>query len=247
MFAFKKQERRKLDKAVRAAALPATKLIVSKAEANELAPLSTHFGGAPHAEKGDTWPTWEPENHPYDFVCQINLSECPNAPAVSFDLLLVFLCWKAIEAVDVQDACLVRSYRTPSNSKAVELPRPIQLDEDDYQIAACKVRTEAAVTYPWSLDRHDAILKAATQFRNPRGAYNQALKRVGYREPFFSRVGGFPTWVHDNTLEDEDMIFVAQINYEPSAKNGIGDAAPIYIAVSASDPMIFETDVWQSF
>jgi hypothetical protein len=60
-------------------------------------------------------------------------------------------------------------------------------------------------------------------------------------------VGGFATWVHDNTLDHEDMIFVAQIAYEPDANNCIGDAAPIFIATCGSDPTRIETDVFQSF
>ncbi|MGH7139446.1 MAG: hypothetical protein ACREHD_27185 [Pirellulales bacterium] len=43
------------------------------------------------------------------------------------------------------------------------------------------------------------------------------------------------------------MVFLAQIAYEPAANNCIGDAAPIYIAVNASDPTKIDTDSWQTF
>ena len=43
------------------------------------------------------------------------------------------------------------------------------------------------------------------------------------------------------------MHLLAQIAYEPAANNCIGDAAPIFIAVSATDPNRIETDASQSF
>ena len=44
--------------------------------------------------------------------------------------------------------------------------------------------------------------------------------------------------MHDTTLGGDDMVFLAQIAHEPQAKNCIGDAAPIFIAVSTSDPIV---------
>jgi hypothetical protein len=104
------------------------------------------------------------------------------------------------------------------------------------------------MTYPsWSMERFPGIAAAASRFRDPEAAFAASLKRLGFWNEFCSRVGGFPTWVHDNTLDYDDMVFLAQIDYEPNANNCIGDAAPIYIAVSASDPTRIETDVLQSF
>ena len=97
------------------------------------------------------------------------------------------------------------------------------------------------------MDGFPAIVAAASRFRNPVAAYAASLKRLCFSQDFRSRVGGFPTWVHDNTLEQDDLIFLAQIGYEPGANNCIGDAAPIYVAVSANDPTRVETDVSQSF
>ncbi len=78
-------------------------------------------------------------------------------------------------------------------------------------------------------------------------AFAASLKRLRFWHNFRSRVGGFPTWVHDNTLDQDDMVFLAQIDYEPDANNCIWDAAPIYLAVSGRDPTRIETDVFQSF
>ncbi len=52
--------------------------------------------------------------------------------------------------------------------------------------------------------------------------------------------------MHDQTFDD-DTVFLAQIDYEPKAKNCIGDAAPIHIGVSNTEPVTIETDVFQSF
>jgi hypothetical protein len=103
------------------------------------------------------------------------------------------------------------------------------------------------MTYPSSMERFPAIAAAASQFKNPEAAYAASLKRLGFWHDFRSRVGGFPTWVQDNTLDQDDLVFLAQIDYEPKVNNCIGDAAPIYIPVSALDPTQIETDVFQSF
>ncbi len=60
-------------------------------------------------------------------------------------------------------------------------------------------------------------------------------------------MGGYPEWDHEETLEYDDLVFLAQIDYEPEAENCIMDAAPMFIAFSASDPAKIETDVSQSF
>lgn len=249
MFWLRKKDQIALDAAVCAAGRAATALVVDEAVPQEhLFPAtSTHFGGNPYFEMGDSWPTHPEDKRPYDFVCQVNLNECPERPDVPFDLFTVFLCWALVEEVDVERACLVRTYRDASAAKAVPVPRPAPHDEEDYVVRPCSVRTEAFMTYPsWSMEHYPAIATAASKFRRPDAAFSASLKRLHYWHDFRSRVGGFPTWVHDNTLDQDDLVFLAQIDYEPKANNCIGDAAPIYIAVSAADPARIVTDVFQS-
>jgi hypothetical protein len=250
MFWSKKEEKTALDAAVQAAGRAATALVVEEAapEGHVFPATATHFGGNPYFEAGDTWPTLAEDGRPYDFVCQVNLKDCPERPDVPFDLFMVFLCWALTEEVDTERACIVRTYTDASAAKAVRLTRPAPRVAEDYQVRPCAVRTEAFMTYPsWSMKPFPAIVAAASRFRNRDGAYRASLKRLHFWNDFRSRVGGFPTWVHDNTLEYDDMVLLAQIGYEPNANNCIGDAAPIYIAVSASDPTRIETDVFQSF
>jgi hypothetical protein len=143
---------------------------------------------------------------------------------------------------------MVRAYKNASTTKAVSISRPAALAALDYQVRPCAVRTQTFMTYPpWPIERFPEVATAASRFRNPGAAYERALGRLGFRHDFRSRVGGFPTWVHENTFDDDGFIFLAQIDYEPQANNCIGDAAPIYIAVSASDPTRIETDISQSF
>ena len=52
---------------------------------------ATHFGGNPYFETGDTWPVLAKDGRPYDFVCQVNLSDCPERPNFPFGLFTVFL------------------------------------------------------------------------------------------------------------------------------------------------------------
>lgn len=245
----KKKEKAAIDAAVRAAARPATELVVEETFPHgfEFDPVSTHFGGAPYAEEGEVWPTRGKEKRPFDFVCQINLRDCPERPEAPFDLIAVFLCWEAVEDVDIEEACLVRSYVDPSPDKAIGLTRPPPIDEEDYRVVACSVTTERTLTYPWSGTSAPGIHEAAAAFKDPEEAYVASLKRIGAWAEFFSRVGGYPTWVHENTLEHDDLIFLVQIAHEPLANNCIQDAAPIYIAFSKSDPSRIETDTFQSF
>jgi hypothetical protein len=250
MLWFKKKEKNALDEAVRAAGKMATALVVEATvpKGHVFPPTATHFGGNPYGEVGDSWPTRAEDQRPYDFVCQINLHDCSDRPDLPFDLFAVFLCWSLLELGPCEEeACIVRTYRNALADKAVSLVRPNAYGPEDYQVRPCTVRTEPFVTYPWSMEGFPAIVKAASAFRNPELAYLESLKRLGFWHEFRSRVGGFPTWVHDNTLDGEDMVFVAQIDYERKANNCIGDAAPIFIASTKDDPPRIETDVFQSF
>lgn len=245
---FNTDEKAALDRAVRDAAKPATRLIVEGVDdSHTFAATESHFGGSPYAEAGDDWPTRGDELRPYDFVCQINLRDCPHRPDIPVDLITVWFCWAAVEEVDVDTACIVRGYQKPSQSRAVALVRPAAMNDGDFKVTPCSVRTEEALTYPFVWKKHPAIVAAASKFKKPEAAYVDSWKRIGWYGQFFSRVGGYPSWVHDNTLEHDGCIFVAQIDYEPDASNCIMDAGPIYIAALADDPTIFVTDAFQSF
>lgn len=106
-----------------------------------------------------------------DFVCQVNLKDCPHRPDVPFDLFTVFLCWGLIDEADVERTCIVRTYRDASCDKAVSISRPAPRDADDYRVRPCTVRTETFMTLPWSTERCPAIAIAASKFRNPQRAY----------------------------------------------------------------------------
>jgi|KBSMisStandDraft_5_1062788.scaffolds.fasta_scaffold122334_2 hypothetical protein len=244
------REKAELDAAVAALAKPATALVVTGAMPPDhvFAPTETHFGGNPYFEAGESWPMLDGAR-PYDFVCQVNLRDCPERPRpdVPFDLFTVFFCWALYEEVDVERACVVRTYREPSPGKAITVPRPPAVDPDDFKVRPCAVRTERFVTYPWSIDAAPDVFAEASRVGDPRAAYEGALKRLDFLHDMRSRVGGFPTWVHDATLDGDDTIFLAQIDYEPKANNCIGDAAPIFIAVSATDSTRIQTDCFQSF
>lgn len=166
----------------------------------------------------------------------------------SISFRFFFVCWELLEKVDFERTCIVRTYYDVSPDKAVNVSRPSPVGADDYRIRPCSVQLDECMTYPsWSIKEFPAIASAAGEFRNPNSAFEGSLKRLGFWHDFRSRIGGIPTWVHDNTLEDESMVFLAQIDYHPEANNCIGDAAPIYIAVSSADPSRIETDVFQSF
>jgi hypothetical protein len=100
--------------------------------------------------------------------------------------------------------------------------------------------------YPDLEDAGRAVREAAERVGNPRRAYAAALRRLGYRRPDQSRIGGLPRWVHANSFEGTDFFLLAQIEYEVPANNCVGDAAPIFIGVSRSDPSRILTDPFQT-
>jgi hypothetical protein len=242
-----------LDAAVRASAVPLTELHVGDALPADhvFPPTATHFGGTPYLEAGESWPTYD--GHPYDFVCQVNLRECPHHPDVPFDLFTVFALWssEAMEQIwapggDLDDACVVRTYRDAAPSKAVTVPRPPPLSEEEYPVRPCPVRLTAGAMVPDWEDAPPAVKAAASRLGDPVRQYRRSLRRLGYREPEASRIGGIPRFVQSDFFEGSDLFLLAQIEYEPPACNSIGDAAPIYVAVSASDPTRVVVDAGQS-
>ncbi len=251
MFGRKKDDKEALDAAVRAAGRLATELTAVTPVTEDLAfpSTATHFGGTPYFTPEETWPRLEEDGRPYDFVCQVNLKECPVRPNVTFDLFSVYLCWALLDEVDVDRACIVRSYDNATSANAVHVSRPSPVDANDYRVRPCTVHLKECVTYPsWSMHEFSEIAAAAGRFRDPEAAFQASLGRIGFWHDFRSRVGGFPTWVHDNTLLDkEDTVFLAQIDYHPEANNCIGDAAPTYLAVTSTEPQKVVTDVFQSF
>lgn len=261
MFWFKTEAKLALDAAVRAAAKPATELIVGESlpESHTFPPTSTHFGGNPYFEPGDEWPTLIESGRPYDFVCQVNLNDCPERPQVPFDLFTVFISWAMCEEGEIERMCIVRPHQEAAAAKAIQVPRPAPHARDDYRVRPCAVRTERFLTYPQWLDfgesrsrfnrvpQYPEIVAAALKFRDPNAAFDGSLKRIGCNSDFRSRIGGYPTWVHDYTLDAEDTVFLAQIAFERNANNCIGDAAPIYITASPTDPTRIDIDATQSF
>lgn len=262
-----------LDEVVRSASKLAMQCDAVPLRPGEVLPaVGTRFGGIPYAEAGDAWPMFR--DRPYDFVAQLNLRECEEPPTDAYDLITVFICWHVLGATEkfddgeVRQACLVRSYRNPTNAKAIPMLRPEPIGADDFQVTECAVQSRNVPTYPrpgWELEvpaiaavaRNHAgyqesfeksSYRQGHQWReNFHEAYAKSLKRLGFKsQDECTQMGGYPTWVHDNTLLDNETFFVAQIAHEPAANFCVGDAAPLFIAAHRSDPTRFETDPWQS-
>jgi hypothetical protein len=238
-----------LDEVVRSSAKIATQFDAVPLRVGEVPSVTgTRFGGVPYAEVGDVWPVLG--DRPYDFVGQFDLSECFERPSSAFDLITVFVCWHAVEIDDVENFCIVRSYRSPSPGKANVMERPQANADEDFQVVPCAVEARRVLTYPspvGSFRTVDAIANLAVQHKDLGKAYVKSLKRIGYKwHDEHTQVGGYPTWVHHNTFDDDDLVFIAQIAHEPAANFCIGDAAPLFIAAHRSNPTRFEADPTQT-
>jgi len=250
MFWRKRRWEAELDNAVRSAAKPAlaVKPIPLIGLPYSLNPTETRFGGAPYAEAGDTWPMIG--HRPYDFIAQFNFQNIADFPNPRFGLLTVFLCWTARDAIDLEKACIVRAYPQPDVGKAILLQHPPQRDADDYFVIPCAAELSTVVTYPSgvnSFKRVPEIQRAVARFKDPWRAYQKSLKRIGYHEEFGTRLYGYPSWIQDNTLDDDKLEFVLQVGSDPLPNLEIGDAGCIFVAASKTDPPRFETDPCQCF
>ena len=182
---FAKKKKMALDEAVLRTGLPASRIIVDAPTPGDSGapPRSSRFGGAPYFEAGDTWPVWRGDR-PYDFICQINLRECPVRPDVAFDLFTVFVSWAAVDQFEDDDVCVVRTYKQADDSRYVEVARPLHHDEDDYRIRECGIHFTDSITYPWERDSDPDVEKAASAFFNPAQAYENSLNRLGFSRRF---------------------------------------------------------------
>ena len=248
-----------LEEAVRACGKAATRIEPVKLAPGETPPIdTTRFGGLPYAEVGDDWPMLH--GHPCDFLAQINLNECYERPTEAYDLVTIFFNWYGLESDELLQAmkpgdnlpatCVARTYTNPSDEKAVELTRPIATSKKDYRIQACGAKLSRLVTYPTDLrppEQFAEISQLMPRFRDFGKAYQRCVQRLGYStRDYESFVGGYPTWVHDNTFYGSDCEFLGQIVYHPIVKNCMGDAAPLFIAFHRDEPTRFEFDPWQS-
>ena len=244
MFGRNENDKERLDAAVRDAALPTTALVFFEELGDSYPAVSTRVGGRPYAEAGEEWPVHADNGHPYEFIYQVDLRVCPDRPPIPADLIAVYVCWEAMHEGDVERAGLVRAYRDPSAEKSVAIERPPARGQDDYKVIPYTLAYERCLSYPWRTEEDAALREAAAAFRHPEKAYAASLKRIGNRErnPWFARVGGHPTWAHDNTLTHDGVLqFVAQL--EPIVTHG--HSAPVFVAASRDEPLTFEIDCSQ--
>lgn len=267
------EKEREIDRQVHGLVKPATRFRATKLKPGEtLSITATKFGGAPYAEAGESWPMLG--DHPFDFVAQFNLTEIEDPPTDAYDLFTVFICWEGL-VEDPENCCLVRTYEKPSAEKAVEMPRPEAHGQQDYQTQACGVERWRADSYPSPLGGweqlpvfeswpkppkvcvrsfRDELIQLGSSIKyhwtigEAGQAYSKSLRRLGYhwKDGEVTQVGGYPFYVHDATLEDDDYFLLAQIAHEPNANFCIGDAANYLIAACKSDPTQFWFDAFQT-
>ena len=238
------------DEVVRSCAKTPTRLEAIPLRADDHKSVTrSRFGGVPYAEMGDTWPMHK--NRPYDYVAQLNLRESAEPPTTAFELITVFVCWHAIEHGEaIEIGGVVGSYSNPSQSKAIVMERPQPISDDDFRVSPCSIKTSTVLTYPSPVGSFLRVPAIALLNSDPTifgTKYMKSLKRIGYQpHDEHTQIGGYPTWVHDNTLDDDELIFIVQFAYEPEANNCLGDAAPVFIAAHRADPTRFEVDSSQS-
>lgn len=267
------EQEQAIDRQVRGLAKPVTRFRATKLKPGETLPITaTRFGGTPYAEAGEQWPMLG--NYPFDFVAQFNLTEIEDAPTDAYELFTVYLCWEGL-VEDPENCCLVRTYKQPSTEKAVDMPRPEPQGQYDYQVQACGVERWQADSYPSPLGGWEHLPVFQSWPRPPKmrvrsfrdeliqlgrnikydwttgrvgQAYLNSLHRIGcyWKEGEVTQVGGYPYYVHDATMDDDDCFLLAQIAHEPAANFCIGDAANYLIAASKSDPTQFWFDAFQT-
>lgn len=200
---------------------------------------STKFGGHPYAELDEDWPICGGCEEGLSFIFQCNLAECPHQKATG--LFTFFYCHECSSWGDIppelENAWLVRRYKSPADNKAVELedasPKKARTNE-------CSVKMEIVQSLPdW--DTINDLLPAAAELSTksnkdePWATYQKTVEELLGGEPeSTSQVGGYPHWIQSaESIECEKcstpMRLLGQITSEEEAELMWGDAGSVYL------------------
>jgi hypothetical protein len=234
----------KLITTVRAIATPATALTLHRLKnAADLPPTSTHFGGQPYAEAGDSWTICGGCDRPLSFIAQFNMDDCGHASPFH-GLFSFYYCqecasWGDIPE-DLHDAWLVRHHPSPAASKAVALKPP---SNPPWIGKPCRADQQTYLSFPsWEDTDLDPQL-IDPQAESPWEIYEAACQAIRTAEclPEFEvggdpdfKIGGFPRWVQGSSTPEcegcsNPMRFIAEIGSSDTPGLMWDDAGSVYL------------------
>ena len=206
----------------------------------DVSPVSTKFGGAPYAERGEKWPVCGGCGKGLSFICQWNLAECPHLSG-SAGLYAFYYChgcasWGDLPA-DLKDAWMVRRYPAPDPGRSVHL-------EDASPTGARTTDCSCTLAKERSLPDWDGLAEEA-----PRAAalskelnedeawepYSEIAEELLGGEPDYrTQIGGYPRFVQGADYPEcpdcaQRMRLLAQIDSEEEAGLMWGDSGCVYI------------------
>ena len=209
---------------------------------SSMSALESKFGGTPYYEMGETWPVCPTCHKPLAFICQLDLRDT-ILENLGFALFTFFYCWTCSPwgfQSDPEGQWVVRTYRKPLESKAVEV---LPSEKIEHETTPCRVSFSESLSLPdwegttrWCPDASD--LACQLNEESPWQEYQHAAEAITGEHKICSVVGGYPRWIQGEQTPDE-AVLLAQIDSEVEAGIMWGDVGSVYLFVSTSAPTRF--------
>jgi uncharacterized protein YwqG len=210
-----------------------------------LPPTATKFGGAPYAERGDTWPMCGC-GRGLTFIFQWNSVHCSHDPRAA-GLHAFFYChecqsWGDLPA-DAKDAWAVRHYAAPADAKAVVIE---DRSPTENRLTECACQAATVPSLPdWDglgeVAEEIAELSAKLDEDEAWEPYSEAAEQILGGEPDYrTQIGGYPRFVQGADFPEcecgQRLSLLAQIDSEDEAGLMWGDSGCIYLFACEKHP-----------
>jgi len=229
-----------LKRLVKPLILDATKIVVHPTSSSpDNSQMSSHFGGSPYFERGETWPVVNEKN--LEFICQFHDLEGRFLPD-GIRLVQFYYDFDQFPYDTDQQGWLVKTYKEVNVDKTDFLEKPKELKESRY----CEVSFERVKSLPdeEEIYRYSELASALSNVLdddkdNHQGlaynctAYESVVTKLIGEQHDRSQIGGYPQWIQPagthNNANNEAMKLLMQIGSEDNAGLMWGDNGSIYV------------------
>jgi uncharacterized protein YwqG len=201
--------------------------------------FSSHFGGLPYFEKGESWPVNRKTNKPLSFIIQIVNNGNINLPK-EIGILQFYYDWEEMPWETESEGWLVKLYPKADKEKAII----IYPDTSIIQTSFCLIRYTQDKSLPdWEgIDNYYKNVTGLSEKGNPDEPwepFDNAVNKLVGEHDFNSFIGGYPMWIQgDETpiINDIKYKLLCQINSEEAANIIWGDMGAVYFFYNPNNP-----------
>lgn len=216
----------------------ATKIQVHKpSRPPEYSQLTSHFGGDPYFEEGDSWPSSDGDY--LSFVFQLYDQHDTLFPS-GIKLVQFFYDYEKFPWDTDNDGWLVKIFTDIDPESRIQIPKPKALARTKF----CEVSFQEIVSLPdWEgLDLHSRLasnLSCVLDENDPWESYRKLADDIAGEQNYQSQAGGYPNWIQgEGTPKNnigEPMPLLLQVDSEENAGLMWGDWGLIYIFCAPDD------------